>query len=127
MFFCFFACLFFIVCLFSFILQRSNFFYFFLLLLLHTSSSSSSSSVAQSFPLGTLPSLSWLDTHFIELLSASLAMSTIMSLLLYVASLRLPKGHSEVAPGGDSGIAVRELFFIFLICLIFFFSFIPNF
>eukprot|EP00946_MAST-07B_sp_MAST-7B-sp1_P003968 g3968.t1 len=55
-------------------------------------------------------SLSWLFTHFTELLTASLVLSTTMSIALYVASLRLPTGHADVAAGGDSGIAVYDFF-----------------
>ena len=57
-----------------------------------------------------IPSLSWLHTHFTELLTASLILSTGMSLALYVSSLRLPKGHPDVAPGGDSGNAFYDFF-----------------
>mgnify|MGYP006121762605 FL=1 len=57
-----------------------------------------------------LSSMSWLEEHFIELLTASLVLSTTMSLVLYVHSLRLEKGHLEVAAGGDSGIAVYDFF-----------------
>ena len=57
-----------------------------------------------------IPSLSWLFSHFTELLTASLVLSSVMSVALYVASLRLPAGHADVAPGGDSGVAVYDFF-----------------
>jgi delta14-sterol reductase/lamin-B receptor len=57
-----------------------------------------------------VPSLSWLFTHFTEMLTASLVLSTCMSIALYIASLRLPAGHADVAPGGDSGVAVYDFF-----------------
>jgi delta14-sterol reductase/lamin-B receptor len=54
--------------------------------------------------------MSWLDHHFAELLTASLTLSASMSVVLYLMSLRLPKGHAEVASGGDSGVAVYDFF-----------------
>lgn len=57
-----------------------------------------------------LTSLSWLDDHFIELLTASLVLSTSMSIYLYIHSLRLSKGHPDLAIGGDSGVAVYDFF-----------------
>ena len=57
-----------------------------------------------------VPSLSWLFTHFTELLTASLVLSTGMSVALYAASRRLPAGHDDVAPGGDSGVVVSDFF-----------------
>ena len=66
-------------------------------------------STLKRFPL-QLTSMSWLEVHFIELLTASLICSSGMSLVLYIHSLRFAKGHPEVAHGGDSGVAVYDFF-----------------
>ncbi len=68
-------------------------------------------STLTNIPYGNqLPSMSWLDSHFIELLTASLMFSTVMSIGLYIHSLRLPRGSTKVAAGGDSGVAVYDFF-----------------